>query len=63
MNVLLEKLKQQSVVSRSDVGALLASIGAPGEKRAQKLRAVQELELKNSQGHHISETLDSYGEY
>lgn len=63
MNVLLEKLKEKPVVSRDDISELLTSIGEPGKKRAQKLKAVQELELKNNQGHHISTTLDSYGAF
>jgi hypothetical protein len=56
-------LKTQGKITREDIAALLASIGKPGKKRDEKLKAVQELERKNMQGHGLEVTLDSYGEW
>lgn len=49
--------------TRTDIAALLASIGKPGEKRDEKIAAVQELGLKNSQGHGVELTLETFAEY
>lgn len=53
----------KKIVTRADLAELLASIGAPGEKRDEKLQAVMELDMKNPQGHGIHLTLESYQEY
>ena len=51
------------IKTRDDLAKLLASIGKPGEKREEKLKAVQELKLSNKQGHALELTLESYKEY
>ncbi len=56
-------LKSKDRITRQDIADLLKSIGKPGEKRDDKLKAVQELELKNNQGHSVESTLDSYAEF
>lgn len=49
------------IATREDLEALLASIGPPGEKQEEKLEVVRALDLKNSQGVNIAETLSTYG--
>jgi hypothetical protein len=52
-----------NIVTRQDVADLLKSIGKPGEKRDQKIKAIKDLEMKNSQGHALENTLDTYKEF
>lgn len=58
-----EELKAKGSITREDIGRLLAFIGEPGKKRKEKTAAVEQLSKRNSQGHDISVTLDSYPEY
>lgn len=52
-----------TVPTRAEIAKILSDIGKPGEKRDEKLKAIQALELKNSQGHGVEETLESYVEW
>lgn len=61
--VSVEDLKTKPQISREDIGALLASIGKPGQKQKEKISAVEELERFNKQGHNLSESLPSYSEF
>lgn len=63
MLMTVEELKTKPNLDRQDISDLLTSIGEPGEKRDEKLAAVQELELSNGQGISLESTLDSYGAY
>lgn len=54
---------QNKIATREDVAKLLASIGAPGTKREEKIAAIKDLGMSNTQGHDLSLTLDTYGEY
>lgn len=56
-------LEAKGQITRTDISKLLASIGPPGKKREEKLKVIQELELKNNQGHGVELTLDSYSEW
>ena len=60
---LLDELRGKKKLYRGDIAELLASIGAPGEAREEKLLAVRELGKSNFQGHSLETTLDSYQEY
>lgn len=55
-----EKLKVKNSVTREDIANLLASIGKPGEKRAEKIAAVAQLGHANSQGIKVEDALNSY---
>lgn len=59
----IEDLKSKPNLTRVDIAALLSSIGKPGEKRDEKLAALEELNLKNRQGFSVALTADSYGEF
>lgn len=59
----VETLKGQPRISRKEVSKLLASIGKPGTKREEKLQALRDLEKRNSQGHDLSLTAESYPEF
>lgn len=59
----VEELKKQRVITRTDITALLASLGAPGENREAKLEALASLNRKNKQGHGIEGTAESYEAY
>lgn len=59
----LQELKIKPDLTRQDIADLLKSIGAPGEKRDEKLEAVKQLGKINRQGHGLELTLDGYGEY
>lgn len=59
----LEDLKKKQQISRADIGELLTSIGAPGEKQDEKIEAVKSLNRSNRQGHGVYETLESYAEF
>lgn len=60
----VEDLKVKRNITRSDIAELLASIGAPGKKRELKIKSVQSLKLRtNRQGHHVHDTLETYGEF
>lgn len=70
METLIAELKESGrIPTREDIARLLASVGAPGEKRDEKKAAVRELfsqigrSSNNFQGHDIELGLDSYGEY
>lgn len=61
---LLTKLKSQgNNVSRGDIDELLKSVGAPGKKRDEKIAAVQELGLSNTQGHDVATSLEDYASW
>ena len=49
--------------TRTDIANLLASIGAPGEKRDEKVAAVKDLKIINFQGVPLEDTLDTYQEW
>lgn len=59
----VEDLKRKSKLTRVDIADLLSSIGKPGEKRDEKLAALEELGRVNRQGHSIALTAESYGEF
>lgn len=61
--ITLEDLKNKPQISRSDIVELLKSIGSPGENQDEKIKAVQELKLKNRQKYGVEETLHTYSEY
>lgn len=63
IKTMLEELKTKTPLTRDDIAALLASIGAPGEKQDEKTAAVTELAKINSQGIGLEQTLHSYGEF
>lgn len=52
-----------ATLTRTDIEKLLKSIGKPGEKREEKIKAVEELALKNNQGHGVELTLETYSEF
>lgn len=56
-------LRKQRKITRTDIAALLASLGAPGENRQEKLTALRSLNRHNRQGHDISVTAGSYTEF
>lgn len=56
-------LKQKQNLTRQDIADLLVSIGAPGEKRDEKYKAVQELEKKNTQDINLEDSLASYEQW
>lgn len=58
-----ETLKKQRKVTRQDISDMLASIGAPGENREEKLTALASLNKQNRQGHDIQLTAESYETY
>lgn len=60
---IVEKLKTQQTLSRSDIAELLASIGAPGESLQEKKDAVAQLNKQNFQLYKIEDTLSTYAEY
>lgn len=60
---LLEELKSKKSLTRSDIAALLASIGEPGKNREEKLEAVRQLHKFNFQRYGIETTLETYLEY
>lgn len=57
------ELKAKGNITRADIAALLKSLGKPRENREEKLAAIQELGLSNTQGHALELTLESYNEY
>lgn len=59
----VENLKVKKSITRVDIANLLSSIGKPGEKRDEKLAALEELNLKNRQGFSVALTADSYSEW
>lgn len=59
----LDLLRKQRVITRDEIAALLKSMGASGENRDAKLEAVESLGKQNRQGHSITLTLESYGEF
>lgn len=59
----MEDLKSKPNLTRVDISKLLASIGKPGKKRDEKLAAVKELGLSNTQGIGLEVTLESYKEF
>jgi len=60
---LIDELKAKDKLTRVDIAQLLESIGKPGEKQDEKLKAIKELNISNSQGHGLETTLDGYGEF
>lgn len=56
-------LKKKRSITRIDIASLLSSMGKPGEKRDEKLAALEELGRNNRQGHSISLTAESYTEF
>lgn len=60
----VEELKTKGKgISRQDICDLLSSIGKPGEKQDEKIKAVKELGLTNQQGIGVEVTLHSYAEF
>lgn len=59
----LEEIKTSPSITRSDIAALLALIGAPGEKTDTKLDCIKQLGLSNTQGIALETTLEDYQEY
>ena len=57
------------MLTRSDIAELLASVGIPGKKQAEKEQAVLDLYAAfgssphNTQGHSVITTLDSYEDF
>jgi hypothetical protein len=49
--------------TRTDIANLLASIGAPGEMRDEKVEAVKQLKIINFQGVPLEDTLETYQEW
>lgn len=60
---LVEELKNKQYVDRSDIARLLSSIGAPGDKREEKIDAVKQLGLSNIQQIGLETQLNDYSEY
>ena len=58
-----EDLKAKGNITREDIAALLASVGAPGKHREEKLLAIRKLGLYNSQRHALESTLETYKEW
>lgn len=49
--------------TREEIALLLASLGAPGDNRAEKLETVAKLGLKNPQKIPLETTLETYPEF
>lgn len=56
----IEELKGKKGITRDDIESVLESIGAPGEKRQEKVDAIKQLGLTGGQGVPLESTLDSY---
>lgn len=56
-------LKNKRGLNREDIAALLASIGAPGKRREEKLEALKSLNKQNNQGHGLELTAESYAAF
>lgn len=57
------KNKPKNKITREDIANLLQSKGAPGKKQEEKIEAVKELGLTNSQGIPLEQTLSVYKDY
>lgn len=55
--------KRAAQYTRTDIAQILAGIGEPGKKRAEKLQAVRDLRITNFQGVGLEATLQSFKEY
>ena len=57
------KNKSKDKITRADIANLLKSIGQPGDKRDEKIKAVKDLELTNPQNIDVVDTLKGYSEF
>ena len=59
----IDELKNKDKVTREDIANLFKSIGKPGKKQDEKINALKELNIKNTQGHDIYLLADSWSEF
>lgn len=55
--------RNSGAVTRTHIAEILALVGKPGKKREQKIEAIKQLSLENSQGYRVEENLDEYEEF
>lgn len=57
------EIRNSGGVTRTHIAELLSLVGKPGKKRDEKIEAVKQLNLENSQGHRVEENLEDYPEF